>query len=430
MTMHPDMRQLAAYIDGALAEADRATLRAHVLTCSTCAARLERLHGDARQISATLSATNTAPDVRAAVRARLRRRWPGEWLVRGSALAGALAALLLFALLIGSRSGTVGRVPDRLFVTDSQNGQLVVLDAYTGERLGAVDVGSYPTAVRYDRRLDRLYVLIAKGVVAVDQRTLSVVNRWSAPAAVGTNAGMVLAEDRGRLYISQPDAAGVTSLDAATLRPSQTFSVGTTPTALALTPDAQRLFVFDQATGMLWMIDLSNGNRATRLLAQGDSRRTGWLALSEDGRTIYLLRGGASIASAEQVRAGAPPELWRVAVDGGQAQGPFLLDKTPPLWDLVLLDADHLAIARGDGLQGGVDIVATASLSVTARLDPSYDEHHLVVGPRGAVFALNWLHGTITRYTLGSASVAWRTSAAAWQPWAGVFVPGGWRWPW
>jgi|GEM_PF-2272024 len=428
--MHPDTLQLAAYIDGALDEAERAALRGHVLTCSTCAARLERLHGDARQICATLSATNAAPDVRAAVRARLRRRQPGAWLVRGSSLAGALAALLLFALLIGSRSGTVGRVPDRLFVTDTQNGQLVVLDAYNGERLGAVDVGSYPTEVRYDRRLDRLYVLIANGVVAVDQGTLTIVNRWSAPAALGTNAGMALAEERGRLYISQPAAGGVTSLDAATLTPIQAFSVGTAPAALALTPDAQSLFVFDQASGALWMIDLSNNNRATRLLDRGDSRRSGWLALSEDGQTIYLLRGSVSSASAGQAGAGAQPELWRVAVRGGQAQGPFLLDKTPPLWDLLLLDADHLAIARGDGLRGGVDIVGTTSLSVTAHLDPSYDEHHLVAGPRGTVFALNWLHGTITRYTTSGSSVAWRVPSAKWQPWEGVFVAGGWRWPW
>src|SRR5213078_2038250 len=67
-TMHPDNKQLAAYLDGALNEAEHATTRAHILTCAACAARLERLRDDARRI-ATLSSI-PAPDVRTAVRAR------------------------------------------------------------------------------------------------------------------------------------------------------------------------------------------------------------------------------------------------------------------------------------------------------------------------------------------------------------------------
>src|SRR5262245_17209475 len=126
--MHPDTIQLAAYLDGALDEIHQAELRAHMLTCPSCAARLQLLRGDARRIEATL-AYRPAPDVRSAVRARLRRANPLAALLRGGALAGALGALLLFALLIGTRSGeTFGRVPDRLFVIDSRQGQLLVLD--------------------------------------------------------------------------------------------------------------------------------------------------------------------------------------------------------------------------------------------------------------------------------------------------------------
>ena len=35
--MHPDAQRLAAYLDGALGAVERADLRAHVLTCATCA---------------------------------------------------------------------------------------------------------------------------------------------------------------------------------------------------------------------------------------------------------------------------------------------------------------------------------------------------------------------------------------------------------
>ncbi len=420
--MHPDNLQLAAYIDGALDEAERATLRAHVLTCPACAARLERLHADARRIVTTFSPVSSAPDVRAALRARLRHRGPGTWLARGGALAGALAALLVFALLIGSRGGTVGRVPDRLFVTDSQNGQLVALDAYDGARLSAVDIGSYPTELRYDRRLGRVYVLVANGVVAVDQRTLAVVNRWAAPDTLGTNAGLALDEARGRLYISQPSAGLITSLDAATLTPAQAIPAGSAPGALAIAPDGQTLLALDGATSAVWKIDLAGSDRAARLFDPGAAGQRCWFALSDDAQTVYLLCGGAPANGAAR--------LWRIDITSGLAQGPSALDQGPMPWDLLLLDADHLAIARGDGLRGGIAIVATGSLGVTGRLDPSYDEHHLVAGPRGTVFALNWLHGSVTRYNLSGAAVTWRISHEQWQPWEAVFVQGGWRWPW
>src|SRR5690349_17876194 len=99
-TMHLEIDQLAAYLDGALDEAARADARAHLLTCPACAARLERLRADAGRITA-FAGSGPAPDVRAAVRAQLRRGSPAGWLLRGAMLAGALAALLLFALLIG-----------------------------------------------------------------------------------------------------------------------------------------------------------------------------------------------------------------------------------------------------------------------------------------------------------------------------------------
>src|SRR5262245_49548765 len=160
-TMHPDTLRLAAYLDGALDPQSQADLRAHVLTCATCAARLERLRSDARHITATLSSGGATPDVRAAVRARLRRPAPGAWLARGAALAGALAALLLFAVLIASRSGaTLGPVPDRLFVTDRRGGEVVVLNASDGARLASFPAGGSPTNIVYDAWRDQLYVMI------------------------------------------------------------------------------------------------------------------------------------------------------------------------------------------------------------------------------------------------------------------------------
>src|SRR5262245_66477902 len=159
-TMHPERTRLAAYLDRALDEEAQAEVRGHLLTCPACAARVEQLRADARRITASVA--GPAPDVRAAVRARLRRTGPTAWMLRGGALAGALAALLLFALLIGVRSGstTLGRTPDRLIVVDRSNGRLLALDADSGAVLDSALVGDTPTKIRYDASGDHLYVMV------------------------------------------------------------------------------------------------------------------------------------------------------------------------------------------------------------------------------------------------------------------------------
>jgi DNA-binding beta-propeller fold protein YncE len=425
--MHPDIEQLAAYLDGALDEAAQTVTRAHILTCPTCVARLERLRADARRI--TMIAAGPAPDLRAAVRARLRRPSLSNWLLRGAALAGALAALFLFALLIGVSSGTVGRLPDRLFVVDQGAGQLIELDAASGKTLGSIAVGDQPSEVLYDRRLDRLYVRLPHGVAAVDSRALTLAGRWAAEPSFGTSAGMALDEARGRLYLSWPDAGVISALGAATLMPIQlapdrgiSFPAGPAPGALLLAPDGKRLFTADSEDGQIWTIDLSDARitASGSLLDRADVRAQRWLALGPDGQTLYVLR------------AGVRPLLRQVDLRSGKVSGSVLLDNGPQPWDLLLIDTTHLAIPRGDGRIGGVTIVSTDNLSVTARLDPDHDQHHLAAGPGGSFFGLNWLHATVALYDPA------RTPVIAWQavprdggrPWDGVYIGGGWRWPW
>ena len=76
----------------------------------------------------------------------------------------------------------------------------------------------------------------------------------------------------------------------------------------------------------------------------------------------------------------------------------------------------------------------TDSFSVTATMDPNHDQHHLAARPDGSMFALNFSHNTVTRYDPSHAQgneIAWQLAPPErGQPYDGVFVPGGWRWPW
>jgi hypothetical protein len=424
--MHPDLTRLTMYLDGALDEAARADVRGHLLACPTCAARLERLRADARRITA--SAAGPTPDVRAAVRARLRRARPSAWLVRGGALAGGLAALLLFALLISVRAGgaTLGRAPDQLFVVDRNNGRLLALDAGSGAVLRGAPVGDTPTRVRYDASSDRLYVLVRRAVLSVDPHSLAVVARWDAPQPFELTSGIALDARRGRLYVAQPGTASILMLDTATMMPSGSFAVGPAPGALALTPDGGTLFALD-GDGTLWTIDTLGGARSAQSLSVGERWPLAWLAISADGRTLYALHADGETRS-------WTPQLWSVDVASGRISAPVALPPGQAPWDLLLLGDGRLAVPRGDGSTGGITLVAPDDLRLINQINPDSDEHHAVAGPGGSMFTLNFSHATVKRYDLaGSPAETWQVRLEGRQqamPYDGVFVPGGWRWPW
>ncbi|MEO7910710.1 MAG: zf-HC2 domain-containing protein [Roseiflexaceae bacterium] len=419
--MHFDTLRLAAYLDGALGDAERADLRAHVLTCATCTARLERLRADGRRITVALS-SSAAPDMRAAVRERLRGSIGRDWLARGLALAGALAALLLFAVLAGTRaSGTAGRTPDRLVIIDRSNSQLVALDATNGARLAALKLTEMPIGIKYDEIRDRLYVLLAQSVIAVDPRTFQLVGRWDAPQPLVTGNGTALDARDGRLYVAQPGGILALALDAPQITVARTYDLSSTPGALAISPNGTLLYALNAEQARLWTIDVTDGSARSQTLAAGNPR-SGYLGVSHDGHAVYVLLTGAGARSDR-------PALWRID-RSGQAETPTLLAQSPTPWDLELLDSGQLAIARGDGRTGGVELIAADTISTTARLEPDYDQHHVVAGLNATLYGLNYTRATITRFDTSTRAVIWRTPEdRGLVPWDGVYVSGAWRWP-
>jgi hypothetical protein len=403
--MHPDINQLAAYLDGALSPQEAADVRGHVLGCARCATRLRQLRADAARIQHAF-ANAPAPDLRAAVRRRLRRASPLEHAWRGAGLAGALAAVLLLAVLAGVSGGAFRAAPDRLFVADYAGEQLVALDASSGATLASVPLREKPSRLRYDARADRLYALVAEGVLAIDPHSLATVARWQAPQPISINAELALDTERGRLFVALP--GGVAMLSTPGLAELDTLPAGPAPGPLELSADGRTLLALDVQEATLWTIDLDAGRSAARLLGQDDVGRQGWLAHAE-GRALVL-------------RAGHPPMLWR---PDNPAQ-PVALPDGPPPRDLAALADGRLAIARGDGRAGGIELVSPDG-AVLARIDPGYDQHHLAVGAGDALFALNWLHGSVTRYSLRRGARVWHLETPGQQPWDAAFVPGGWR---
>lgn len=413
--MHLDTTRLAAYLDNTLDSSEHAAARAHLLTCATCAARLERLRAD-EQIIRRLAHAGVVPDVRAAVRAKRHRASPLRLLGRGAAFASALAVLLLFALLIGTRSGgAFGWSPDRLFVVDRSRGELVALDPATGAELASAAVGYQPRQVRYSRRADRLYVLDARGIAAVDPQTLTVVARWQPDQHALDGSSFVIDERRGALYVTQPDGAP-TILDAQTLQQTGNLPVAAGSTALALGSDGSTIYALDSAAAQLTALTLPPNTAAARTwpLDGRTAEQQGWLVAG--GQAVYVLH------------AGTRPVLDRIDVRDGSTRR-ATLDDGPTPWGLWLLDNGQLAVPRGDSVRGGVEIIDGQILELRQHLDPTADQHAVVVGPANTLFALNWLHGTVTRYDLSRDAPVWQIKLDGRQPWDGEYVPGGWHWP-
>jgi hypothetical protein len=416
--MHPELTRLAAYLDGALGPGAQAELRAHILTCRVCAARLAQLRDDAGRIERALA--DRPPDLRAAVRVRMRRPGRPAWLAQGAGLVAGLAALLLFAMLLGG--GTAARVPDLLVVTDRVGQQVVALDPATGAQLNAHALGAMPSAIVYDHRRSLLYVLAQRAVVALDLATLAPAARWEAPHEPPAGANLALDARSGQLYLAQPGGIAALALGPAQLTLARSYSLGANPQMLAITPDGAALFALEPGQARLWRIDVTSGAGRSQVLAGADSARSGWLASSRDGTALYVLLTRAT--------PDGQPGIWQIDRNTLASQS-IAISQQPAPWDFELLDNGQLAVARGNGAVGGVELLDTSPLSSTALLDAAHDQHHIVAGVGGTLFGLNFSHSTITRYDAAARSVVWRTATrTGWQPWDGVLVPGGWRWPW
>jgi anti-sigma factor RsiW len=114
MREHPAEGELQALLDGELAPARVLLVRAHLLRCATCRARIEATRETTAMVNALLRRSTPAVDsasawkrlvVRSGGRAESPARGPTRW-ISAAALALATAALILTTVRGGSRSVT------------------------------------------------------------------------------------------------------------------------------------------------------------------------------------------------------------------------------------------------------------------------------------------------------------------------------------
>ncbi len=254
---------------------------------------------------------------------------PSERLLKGAAKAGAPAAMLeAFGhpiLHLGFANGrlspkqpidipglsevsqTKGETPAR-FIAGLATGPDEALYAVNIQTDTVYKLAGKPRVVAASAQVgDRPYA----AAVSPDGKTLAVSNlggrsvsflrasdlKETVRVTVGTHPNALAWAGDGRLFVANAGSNSVSVLAGNTVREtiktslSPTDLVGSTPDALALSPDGKRLYVANADNNDVAVVDISNA-KESRVLG---FIPTGWypsaLAVSPDGRTLYVGTG-------------------------------------------------------------------------------------------------------------------------------------------
>jgi sugar lactone lactonase YvrE len=233
----------------------------------------------------------------------------------------------------------------RLFASSVAGRELLVHDARGWRAVPGVGAGSL-FGLALDPRRQLLWLASGaveqtpspdtafRGLIALDLRSLSVVRRLPAPTG-GSPGDVALAADgtayasdsrTGAVYRARPGAAALDILvPAGTMR---------SPQGLALSTDGRRLYVADYGYGLA-AIDLATG-RIARVAAREPAMLDGIDGLIADGGTLVAIQNGAS-----------PRRILRLhlAPDGLAIARVEVLERANPDWGeptLGTIVGDHL----------------------------------------------------------------------------------------
>jgi len=191
-----------------------------------------------------------------------------------------------------------------LWVANVFSHTIAWFDTVEQKQKGEISLGAltYPYGLVWDEPRGRLYVSLWGNaeVAVVDTSRGEVVDRWKTEDHPNE---MLLARGGKVLYVANANRNTVSVFDTESARPIETIGTatdprapaGSTPSALALTPDESMLFVANANTNNLAVVNVKEPGESTPL----GFIPTGWyptsVRVARDGKTIYVANGkGAS----------------------------------------------------------------------------------------------------------------------------------------
>ncbi|AEV71714.1 YVTN family beta-propeller repeat protein [Mycolicibacterium rhodesiae NBB3] len=189
-------------------------------------------------------------------------------------------------IAVGDAPAGVAVSPDSatVYVTNSGNDTVSVIDAATNTVTATIDVGDTPFGLAVSPDGAAVYVSnSADGTVSVIDTASNTV---TATVAVGTNAGqLVVSSDGARVYVANTAEDTVYVIDTESNAVLSTFATGDAPGGMALSADGATLYVANNLAGTVSVIDTVTGGLIDTVDV-GDFPTM--LLLSPDGSLLYV----------------------------------------------------------------------------------------------------------------------------------------------
>ena len=181
-----------------------------------------------------------------------------------------IAALLALA--------SCGKTGERVYVTDEDGGDVIVIDASDDEVVARVPVGKRPRGVRVSPDGKRLYVALS----------------GSPKSPPGTDPATVPPADRA--------ADGIGIIDLSNLKLTRTLPAGQDPEFFDVTGDGKRLWVSNEETAEATLVEV-DGGRILRRVKVGEEPEG--VTVHPDGKEVYVTNERDSTVSVLDVESGA-----------------------------------------------------------------------------------------------------------------------------
>jgi len=205
-----------------------------------------------------------------------------------------LARAVMGRLRLGGEISALAFAPDgkTLVAADRARNQLVFIDTGSRKVLGEVQVGKLPGPIVFLPDGSKLFVADTgepklSAIDVAGRQVLSHIELGSEPTA------LVMKPDGGELIALSRDSASLTILDAFHDYVEQEMPTGQGPVAAVATRDSARLYVANR-DGSVQAIDLQNRSLPSSLISTRAGTSPAALALTPDERLLVVADPGAS----------------------------------------------------------------------------------------------------------------------------------------
>ena len=210
----------------------------------------------------------------------------------------------------------------RLFAADEDAGKLIVLDIVSGAPVAAIPVGAEPE-------------------------------------------GVALTPDETQVWVTSEGASTVVAIDTKSLRVLGAVPVGERPRNVVFSPDGRRAFVAGEGDRVIKVIDTATRSVITSATLADASLRPMGMAVSGDGKTLYLSAGrGGQVLALDAETLG----IKGTAPTGGRPWG-------------IALSPDGKLLYSAGGSSDDVAVTDTATMQVLARIKAGAGPWTVVTAP-------------------------------------------------